>query len=99
MGIAAFLVWRRGLAEEGVRTALVLFLIQLVLNTLWSAAFFGVPSPLAGLIAIIALWVMILLTIVAFLRISLGAGLLLLPYILWVSFAAALNLSILLLNR
>lgn len=99
MGIAAFLLWRKGLGHEGVRTALVLFLIQIVLNTLWSAAFFGVPSPLAGLIVIIALWAAILATIVAFSRVSVGAGLLLVPYILWVSFAAALNWSIYMLNR
>ncbi len=99
MGIAAFLVWRKGLGHEGVRTALALFLIQLVLNTLWSAAFFGMPSPLAGLIVIVALWMAILATVVAFLRVSVGAGLLLIPYILWVSFAAALNWSIFMLNR
>jgi benzodiazapine receptor len=99
MGIAAFLVWRKGLGHDGVRAALILFLIQLVLNTLWSAAFFGVPSPLAGLVVIIALWIAILATVMAFLRVSVGAGLLLVPYILWVSFAAVLNWSIFVLNR
>ena len=99
MGIAAFLVWRKGLGHAGVRIALALFLIQLVLNTLWSAAFFGVPSPLAGLVVIIALWIAIVATIMAFLRVSTGAGLLLVPYISWVSFAAVLNWSIFVLNR
>lgn len=99
MGIAAFLVWRKGLGHEGVRTALALFVLQLVLNTLWSAAFFGATSPLAGLIVIIALWIAILATIVCFLRVSTGAGLLLIPYISWVSFAAALNWSIFALNH
>jgi tryptophan-rich sensory protein len=99
MGISAFLVWRKGLGHEWVRAALVLFLIQLVLNTLWSAAFFGATSPLAGLIVIVALWLAILATIAVFLRVSLGAGLLLIPYISWVSFAAVLNWSIYSLNR
>jgi benzodiazapine receptor len=99
MGIAAFLVWKKGLAHEAVRAALALFIVQLVLNALWSAAFFGLPSPLAGLIVIAALWVMILATTVAFFRISTGAGLLLVPYLLWVSFAASLNWSIFTLNR
>jgi benzodiazapine receptor len=99
MGIAAFLVWRNGLGHMGVRIALLLFLVQLALNTLWSAAFFGLPSPLAGLVVIALLWGAILATIVAFLRVSVGAGLLLVPYILWVSFAGVLNLSIFMLNR
>ena len=99
MGVAAFLVWRRGLGHEGVRTALALFVLQLVLNALWSAAFFGARSPLAGLLVIVVLWVAILATMISFLRVSAGAGLLLVPYILWVSFAAALNWSIFTLNR
>jgi len=99
MGIAAFLVWRKGLGHVGVRIALVLFLVQLVLNALWSAAFFGLASPLAGFIVIVVLWIAILATIAAFLRVSLGAGLLLLPYISWVSFAGFLNWSILVMNR
>lgn len=99
MGISAFLVWRKGLGHEWVKTALVLFLIQLALNTLWSAAFFGATSPLAGLFVIVALWVAILATTIAFLRISVVAGLLLIPYISWVGFAAVLNWSIYSLNR
>jgi benzodiazapine receptor len=99
MGIAAFLIWRRGLDHEWVKAGLVLFVVQLVLNSLWSAAFFGIPSPLAGLIVIGVLWAAILATLIAFLRVSLGAGLLLVPYIVWVSFAAVLNWSIYLLNR
>jgi benzodiazapine receptor len=99
MGIAAFLVWRKGLGHEGVRTALVLFLAQLVLNSLWSAAFFGMRSPLAGLVVIIALWLAIVAAIAAFLRVSRRAGLMLIPYISWVSFAAVLNWSVYALNR
>jgi benzodiazapine receptor len=99
MGIAAFLVWRKGLGYAGVRIALLLFLVQLVLNTLWSAAFFGLASPLAGLVVIVFLWIAIVATIATFLRVSVGAGLLLLPYVSWVSFAGVLNWSIFVLNR
>ncbi|MCX8126877.1 MAG: tryptophan-rich sensory protein [Dehalococcoidia bacterium] len=98
MAIAAFLVWRIGLDNAGTRKALIVFLVQLVLNALWSFAFFGLRSPLYGLIVIIALWLAILFTILKFFPISKVAGILMLPYILWVSFAAVLNISILMLN-
>jgi tryptophan-rich sensory protein len=91
MGIAAYLVWRNGLNQREVRIALSLFVAQLILNALWSAMFFGFRSPLAGLVDISALWVLIVLTIFYFLRVSTTAGLLLVPYIVWVSFAAVLN--------
>jgi benzodiazapine receptor len=99
MGIAAFLVWRKGLENKQVRIALIVFLVQLVLNALWSVAFFGLESPLYGLIVIVALWLAILVTVLRFYRISLTASVLLWPYLLWVSFAAVLNSSIWLLNR
>jgi len=98
MGIAAFLVWRVGLGNQPVKTALYFFLIQLVFNTMWSAVFFGMQSPLYGVIVIIILWMAILLTIIKFARISAVAAWLLVPYILWVSFASALNISVWLLN-
>lgn len=98
MGIAAFLVWQRGLAERAVRVALTIFAVQLGLNVLWSVAFFGLKAPLGGLIVIALLWFAILLTIQSFSRFSRAAGLLLLPYILWVSFAAILNGAIVILN-
>jgi len=98
MGIAASLVWRVGLDQKHVRTALILFLVQLVLNALWSVAFFGLQSPLGGIIVIVLLWVAILLTILKFFRISTAAGALLVPYIAWVTFAATLNAYIYVLN-
>lgn len=98
MGIAALLVWRVGLANHRVRTALVLFLVQLALNALWSVVFFGLQSPLYGVIVIIVLWLTILLTMLKFARISAVAAWLLVPYILWVSFASVLNISIWILN-
>ena len=98
MGIAAFLVWRKGLDNRPVRLALAIFLVQLLLNAFWSVAFFGLQSPLSGIIVILVLWIAILFTILRFFRISYMAGALLLPYILWVSFATVLNISIWVLN-
>jgi len=98
MAIAAFLVWRRGLNQEGVKSALLIFVIQLVLNALWSVVFFGFKSPIAGIVVIVVLWVAILFTILKFFRLSVVAGSLLIPYILWVSFATALNIAIWMLN-
>lgn len=99
MGIALFLVWRHGMAAASVRLGLAVFAVQLVLNALWSFAFFGARSPLAGAVVIAALWIAILANIVVFSRVSSWAALLLVPYILWVSFAAVLNFSIYFLNR
>lgn len=95
MGLSLFLVWQK---EEKKVTALYIFAAQLVLNILWSVAFFGLKSPLLGLIEIIILWIAILATILSFMKISRTAGYLLIPYILWVSFAAILNFSIWRLN-
>jgi benzodiazapine receptor len=77
---------------------LFFFFIQLILNALWSVAFFGVRSPLLGLFDIVLLWIAILLTMISFFGISKAAALLLLPYILWVSFAVLLNFSLWILN-
>lgn len=71
---------------------------QFAFNILWSAAFFGLRSPLAGLVVIALLWILILLTIYRFYPLSKEAALLLVPYLAWVSFAALLNYSILVLN-
>ena len=99
MAVAAWLVWKQGLGAPGVKLALAVFLVQLILNALWSVLFFGLRSPLAGLIGISGLWLAILATIILFFRVSTPAGVLLLPYIAWVSFAAILNAAILRLNR
>jgi len=99
MGIAAYLVWQKGLSQPGVGAALAAFLAQLLLNALWSPFFFGLRSPLAGAVVIVVLWLAIVLTILLFLKISRPAALLLLPYLLWVSYASALNISIYFLNR
>jgi tryptophan-rich sensory protein len=98
MGVAAFLVWRRGFHHQVVRRGLAFFGIQLLLNALWSFFFFGLKSPLAGLIEICILGIVIILTVQRFLQSSRTAGLLLIPYFLWVAFATGLNLSIWWLN-
>jgi len=99
MGVAAFLVWRKGLENKQVRIALIVFLVQLILNALWSIAFFGLQCPLCGLTIISVLWLAILATTILFYRVSRVASVLLWPYLLWVSFASVLNGSIWLLNR
>ncbi len=98
MGISAYLVWQQGLENKDVRVSLLIFGIQLVLNVLWTFLFFGQRSPLYAFVEIIILWIAIALTIFFFLQISRTGGLLLLPYLLWVTFAAGLNFSILKLN-
>jgi len=98
MGISVFLIWRKGLDNHLVNSGLRIFIFQLILNTLWSFLFFGLRSPLLGFLEIILLWVAIVLTILSFFRVSKLAGILLLLYILWVSFAAILNFSIWRLN-
>jgi benzodiazapine receptor len=98
MGISLFLVWRTDGDLQQRRKALAVFYLQLALNALWSILFFGLRSPLAGLVGIICLWTAIWLTIHLFYRISRMAVLLLAPYLLWVSFAVVLNVSIFILN-
>ena len=78
--------------------AMKLYFAQLLLNVAWSVAFFGMHSPLLGVITIVALWTTIALTMKAFYSVSRRAATLLVPYLLWVTFAAALNVAILLLN-
>lgn len=99
MGVSLFLVWRRGDAGVDVRAAVAIFLAQLVLNALWTPAFFGLRSPGAGLAVILPLLTLIIVTIVVFWRIRPLAGMLLLPYAAWVSFATVLNASLFALNR
>ncbi|MBW6441818.1 tryptophan-rich sensory protein [Patescibacteria group bacterium] len=97
MGISVSMIW---LSEKNElrKKALVIFFIQLVLNTLWSIIFFGMENPMLAFYEIIILWFAILYTIILFWKIKKPAAILLIPYILWVSFAAVLNLSIALLN-
>jgi benzodiazapine receptor len=99
MGIAVSIVWRRRVEGSASDRALGLFSAQLILNVLWSYAFFKRRSTGAGLLVIAPLWIFIVLTILAFLPVATIAGLLLIPYLLWTTFATALNLRIWQLNR
>ena len=90
MGIAAWLVWRVN-GIRAVRGALALFVIQLALNALWSWLFFGWHRGDLAFADILLLWVMIIATLLAFWRVRALAGALLVPYLLWVSFASVLN--------
>jgi len=99
MGVAAFLVWRQGLTTEGARIALTVFAVQLALNGLWSILFFGMQTPGWALVEIVLLWLAIIATIGLFWRVTPAAGMLLLPYLAWVSFATVLNASLWWLNR
>jgi tryptophan-rich sensory protein len=99
MGLAAYLVYEKGWNRPEVRKALTVFGVQLVLNALWSVVFFGGRQLLGGVVVIVLLWLMILLTIRLFSRTSRPAAYLLVPYMLWVSFATVLNVSLYLLNR
>ncbi len=98
MGIAAFLVWKKGWDRADVRFALGLFFVQLVVNSLWSFVFFGAQNIGGALIVIALLWTLIILTIIFFGKLSKTAGWLLVPYLLWVSFASYLNYAYFLLN-
>ena len=98
MGIAAFLIWKNGLGERRVRIARAVFILQLVLNALWSVVFFDLQSPGSALVVIALLWLFIFWTMVLFRKISKWAAYLLVPYILWVSFAMYLNYAIWILN-
>ncbi len=97
IGIAAWMVWRAG----GLRThrsAMTLFLAQLAVNALWSWLFFAWHRGAWAFFDIVLLWLLIAATLVSFWRIRPLAGALLIPYLLWVSFATALNYSIWQLN-
>lgn len=98
MGVSAWLVWRRTGFRRG-HVPLALFGTQLALNLAWSGLFFGIRSVGWALGEIVALWIAILLTVISCYRVSMAAGLLLVPYLLWSSFAVALNASIWWLNR
>ena len=100
MAVAAGLVWDKIKEQnEEVKKALGFFLIQLILNAIWSYLFFGLKNPMLALIEIILLWLMIYETYLKFIKINKTAGYLLIPYLAWVGFAAILNGSIWWLNK
>jgi benzodiazapine receptor len=98
MGASLYLVWQKGLGSSKAKQAVIVFGIQLVLNSLWSVIFFGLHNIPAALVEIVILWAFILATIAAFYRIDRRAGWLLVPYLAWTSFAAFLTYSYWILN-
>ena len=90
IAVAGWLAWRAAGPGEAA-APLGLWLLQLVLNAAWSPAFFGLRRPGVALVVVVALWLAILATIVAFLEVDVPAALLMVPYLVWVSYAAALN--------
>ncbi|MDG5777103.1 TspO/MBR family protein [Haloarculaceae archaeon H-GB2-1] len=97
LGVATWLVWRRA-AEPGARRALVVFAGHFVINVAWSGVFFGLQSLLGGLVVIAILWLAIVVTAVLYYRVTPWAGVALLPYLAWVTFAAYLNYAFWTLN-
>jgi translocator protein len=99
IGIAAYLVWQHRNGSFKFRRARNVYFLQLILNFSWSMVFFGMEQILGGLIVIALLWLSIVANIFYFYRYSKVAAWLLVPYLLWVSYASMLNLYIYLLNR
>jgi len=97
MGISLFIVWNKRLNKK-TRPAIQIFGLQLGLNILWSIVFFGFQSISAGLVVIVLMWFAILWTMLRFWKISKPAAWLLVPYIVWVTIATALNAGVWLLN-
>jgi tryptophan-rich sensory protein len=98
MAVAAWLVWKRG-GFAAQRFALALFLMQLLLNALWSPLFFGLRDPGLAFADIVLLWLAVLATVVAFWKTRPLTGALLVPYLAWVTFASVLNFAMWRLNR
>jgi tryptophan-rich sensory protein len=106
MGISAFLIWKKldhkilpNLNGKKIKIALIIFGVQLFLNALWSIIFFGLHQPGFAFVEMILLWLAIILTMISFAKISKPAMYLLIPYILWVSFAGFLNFTLWQLNK
>ncbi|HOK02107.1 MAG TPA: tryptophan-rich sensory protein [Spirochaetota bacterium] len=98
IGLSFYIIWKNNFGGKKV-LLLNIFFTQLFANLLWSLFFFGLRSPFWALIDIIVLWLAILVNIIVFYRVSKPAGILLVPYILWVSFAALLNFYLYILNK
>ena len=95
---SGWLVWRE-LGLAGAALPLAVYALQLVLNAMWTPLFFGLHRPDLGFVDIVLVWLSIVATIVLFFPINVGAALLLVPYLAWVTFATALNFSVWRLNR
>jgi len=98
MGVSLYIVWENELKSKTRNIFFVVFGIQLILNTLWSSLFFGLRSPLLGLIDVLILDAMVAVTIIYAKRVSKYAAMLLIPYMVWIIIASVLNYAILVLN-
>jgi tryptophan-rich sensory protein len=98
IGISLFMIWRLNENITFKRNILIIFSIHLLLNILWSFIFFGLNQILFSVIIIIILWFVIFINIMQISKVSAIASALLIPYLLWVSFAIYLNISIYILN-
>lgn len=98
MGIASYLIYTSDADKKSKTTALTFYAVQLFFNFLWSIIFFNLEAYLFAFIWLVILWALILITIILFYRIRKSAAWLMLPYLLWVTFAGYLNFSIYLLN-
>jgi len=97
IGLSFYFVWIENFGKQK-KIAIGIYSFQLILNLLWSFLFFGLKKPFLALIEIFFLWMVIITNLIMFYKISKKAGLLLIPYLLWVTFAAILNLFIFVLN-
>jgi translocator protein len=98
MGISLFLIWQKGLKKKDLKFAFGIFLLQLLFNAWWSILFFGLKDPKLAFVDIVILWFLIVFVIYLFSGIRKLAAWLLVPYLLWVSFATILNYGIWVLN-
>jgi benzodiazapine receptor len=98
MGVVFYQIWQLGWGKEIIKKTMLIFIFNLVINSLWSVLFFGLKSPLLALVDIILLWLVILTLIVQFWSLKKEASYLFIPYFTWVSFATLLNFSIWQLN-
>jgi len=98
MGISFYLLWKKGWGKKSHVDARNFFLAQLAVNFIWTPIFFGLRSPILGLITIVLMWILIVVTMKKLYPISQNAFYLLIPYLAWVSFATALNAAIVFLN-
>lgn len=99
MGISLYLVWNNGDQYANKNNAFILFGFQMFLNFIWSPVFFSAKQYLLAFIILIVLWITVLLMIISFYKIYKPAGLLQIPYIIWLTIAAYLNIGIYLLNK
>lgn len=99
IGIASYLIYRQGFSKDYVRDALKYYAISLLLSFIWPLVFFRLQMPLTAFWVLLLLWLFTGIAVAKFYRISHTAGLLMIPYWLWITFAGYLNLAVWLLNR